>query len=99
MARSPYGIRADFHVLDGSGMIEMAGADDSTGYRSKGDGLLSGDGPQLSLSSQASSSKGTYCAARAKGSQCTDSARPASKIVPEIPGVQRLHPQCLEELV
>ena len=49
----------------------------------KGGRAQSGDGPQLSLSSQASSNKGTYCAGRAKGAQCTGSARPASRIVRE----------------
>ena len=60
MAGSPYGIRADFHVLD------RVSGDDRNGLvpvtegqpldtDERGDGLHSGDGPQLSLSSQTSS--------------------------------------------
>src|SRR5271155_38945 len=47
--------------------------------KDKGDGLCSANGPQLSLSSQASSRDESYCAGRANGAKCTGSARPASR--------------------
>ncbi len=40
---------------------------------------------QVSLSSPASSNMRTYCAGRAKGAQCTESAELASEIVPGNP--------------
>jgi hypothetical protein len=62
----------------------MAGADlRALAAKEKGDGLPSGDGPQVSLSSQTPSTGESYCAGHAKGAQCTASANPASRIVPQ----------------
>lgn len=41
MARSPYRVRTDFHVLARSGMIKCLVPIDGTGYQSREDGLHS----------------------------------------------------------
>src|ERR1700691_2354000 len=80
MAGSPYGIRADLHVLAGSRLdrnsrIEIAGADGRHRVPKQGGQLQREHCPKLSLSSQPSSKKETIVREPAMGSQCSRSAR------------------------
>ncbi len=58
----------------------MAGAERRRRLLNQGDGLASGDGPQVSLSSQTSFNGESYCAGHAQGAQCTDSAKSVCRI-------------------